>query len=150
MLSQELSVALSPWRGEEGFRGGELGAESWGSAFLAGGWLGSWTPSAGLGYEGRPLTHQRHPHAQGCPVDAEVLQDVLAHEAQHREPRPVARVVELWEDAHAVSGWAALSYGPREPGHSLAVSPWADHLRTPCLSFPIWQMGVLLTAPLTG
>lgn len=29
------------------------------------------------------LTHQGHPDGQGCSVDAEVLQDVVAHKAQH-------------------------------------------------------------------
>jgi hypothetical protein len=42
-----------------------------------------------------PLTHQGDPHAQGCSIDAEVLQNVTAHEAQHRQTRPITGMGEL-------------------------------------------------------
>lgn len=32
--------------------------------------------------QGPLLTHQGHPDGQSCPVDAEVLQDIVAHKAQ--------------------------------------------------------------------
>lgn len=51
-----------------------------------------------LGDKAWPLTHQRDPHAQRCPVDTEILQDVVTHEAEHRQAGPGAGVVELPEN----------------------------------------------------
>lgn len=110
------------------------------------------SPVCPPGAAGRPLTHQRDPHAERRPIHAEVFQDVVPHEAEDRQARPVAGVVQLRENPQVVSGKRAVrepqaqgwspNHARREPGHSLAVRPWAKSL-----TGPIYKMGHCLPLP---
>lgn len=127
--------------------------EGWGCQ--ASGRVGGWTgeeaaPSAGLADQGRLLTHQRDPHAQRRPVDAEVLQHVVTHEAQHRQARPGAGVGELPENPQRVRGrGGGPSRAPPWAAPSPAARPWAT-LSAPKSQFPHLKNGALLMAPLRG